>query len=80
MHECALVEWALQQPMLVSCGICCSVKHAAPESILQRKAALQRKSLLGFSMSFPEQVHRDQYQSIAPATEDGLYLVPQVIE
>ncbi|HAG92698.1 MAG: Asp-tRNA(Asn)/Glu-tRNA(Gln) amidotransferase GatCAB subunit C [Pseudomonadales bacterium] len=27
-----------------------------------------------------ESNHRDQYQSIAPATEDGLYLVPQVIE
>lgn len=24
--------------------------------------------------------HRDEYQQIAPATEDGLYLVPQVIE
>jgi len=24
--------------------------------------------------------HRDQYQKIAPATEDGLYLVPKVIE
>lgn len=32
----------------------------------------------------PDQVtesnHRDEYQSIAPATEDGLYLVPRVIE
>lgn len=27
-----------------------------------------------------EQNHRDDYQSIAPAVEDGLYLVPQVIE
>ena len=27
-----------------------------------------------------ESNHRDQYQSIAPATEDGLCLVPQVIE
>jgi aspartyl-tRNA(Asn)/glutamyl-tRNA(Gln) amidotransferase subunit C len=24
--------------------------------------------------------HRDAFQSIAPATEDGLYLVPKVIE
>jgi len=24
--------------------------------------------------------HRDQYQSVAPATADGLYLVPKVIE
>lgn len=24
--------------------------------------------------------HRDEYQSIAPATEDGLYLVPKVID
>ena len=24
--------------------------------------------------------HRDDYQQIAPATEDGLYLVPKVIE
>jgi len=24
--------------------------------------------------------HRDDYQKIAPATEDGLYLVPKVIE
>ena len=27
-----------------------------------------------------EQNQRDAYQSIAPATEDGLYLVPKVIE
>lgn len=27
-----------------------------------------------------ESNHRDYYQSIAPATEDGLYLVPKVIE
>ena len=24
--------------------------------------------------------HREQYQAIAPATQDGLYLVPRVIE
>ena len=24
--------------------------------------------------------HRDDYQQVAPATEDGLYLVPRVIE
>lgn len=24
--------------------------------------------------------HRDQFQKVAPKTEDGLYLVPQVIE
>jgi aspartyl-tRNA(Asn)/glutamyl-tRNA(Gln) amidotransferase subunit C len=27
-----------------------------------------------------ESNHRDQYQAIAPATENGLYLVPKVIE
>ncbi len=27
-----------------------------------------------------ESNHRDEYQQIAPATEDGLYLVPRVIE
>jgi len=27
-----------------------------------------------------EENHRDEYQSIAPSTEKGLYLVPQVIE
>lgn len=27
-----------------------------------------------------ESNQRDQYQAIAPATEDGLYLVPKVIE
>jgi aspartyl-tRNA(Asn)/glutamyl-tRNA(Gln) amidotransferase subunit C len=27
-----------------------------------------------------EQNHRDEYQKVAPATQDGLYLVPQVIE
>ena len=27
-----------------------------------------------------EQDQRDNYQAIAPATEDGLYLVPKVIE
>lgn len=27
-----------------------------------------------------ESNHRDEYQSIAPATEDGLYLVPKVID
>lgn len=27
-----------------------------------------------------ESNHRDDYQKIAPATQDGLYLVPQVIE
>ena len=27
-----------------------------------------------------ESNHRDSYQAIAPSTEDGLYLVPQVIE
>jgi aspartyl-tRNA(Asn)/glutamyl-tRNA(Gln) amidotransferase subunit C len=27
-----------------------------------------------------EDNHRDDYQKIAPATEDGLYLVPKVIE
>ena len=27
-----------------------------------------------------EQNQRDDYQAIAPATEDGLYLVPKVIE
>lgn len=24
--------------------------------------------------------HREEYQAVAPATQDGLYLVPQVIE
>ena len=27
-----------------------------------------------------ENNHRDEYQSIAPATEDGLYLVPKAID
>ncbi len=27
-----------------------------------------------------EQDHREKYQSVAPATEDGLYLVPKVID
>ena len=27
-----------------------------------------------------ESNHRDEYQQVAPATEDGLYLVPRVIE
>ena len=27
-----------------------------------------------------ESNHRDDYQKVAPATEDGLYLVPKVIE
>lgn len=27
-----------------------------------------------------ERNHRDDYQAIAPATQDGLYLVPRVIE
>ena len=27
-----------------------------------------------------ESNHRDEYQSIAPAVEDGLYLVPKVID
>ncbi len=27
-----------------------------------------------------ESDHRDEYQKIAPATEDGLFLVPKVIE
>lgn len=27
-----------------------------------------------------ENNHRDQYQAIAPAVQDGLYLVPRVIE
>ncbi|MOA39014.1 aspartyl/glutamyl-tRNA amidotransferase subunit C [compost metagenome] len=27
-----------------------------------------------------ESNHRDSYQAIAPSTEDGLYLVPKVIE
>jgi aspartyl-tRNA(Asn)/glutamyl-tRNA(Gln) amidotransferase subunit C len=27
-----------------------------------------------------ETSHREQYQAVAPATQDGLYLVPQVIE
>ncbi len=27
-----------------------------------------------------EQNHRDDYQAVAPATQDGLYLVPRVIE
>jgi len=27
-----------------------------------------------------EQNHRDEYQAIAPAVENGLYLVPKVIE
>ena len=27
-----------------------------------------------------ESNHREQYQAIAPATQDGLYLVPRVIE
>lgn len=27
-----------------------------------------------------EQNHRDEYQTIAPAVENGLYLVPKVIE
>lgn len=30
--------------------------------------------------SVTEQVDREQFQSIAPATEGGLYLVPRVIE
>ena len=27
-----------------------------------------------------ENNHREQYQAVAPATQDGLYLVPRVIE
>ena len=27
-----------------------------------------------------EENHREEYQAIAPATQDGLYLVPRVIE
>lgn len=27
-----------------------------------------------------EENHRDTYQAVAPATQDGLYLVPRVIE
>lgn len=27
-----------------------------------------------------ESNHRDEYQQVAPATQDGLYLVPKVIE
>lgn len=27
-----------------------------------------------------EENHREQYQAVAPATQDGLYLVPRVIE
>ena len=27
-----------------------------------------------------EQNHREDYQAVAPATQDGLYLVPRVIE
>ena len=27
-----------------------------------------------------EQNHREEYQAVAPATQDGLYLVPRVIE
>ena len=27
-----------------------------------------------------EENHREDYQAVAPATEDGLYLVPRVIE
>lgn len=27
-----------------------------------------------------EENHRDAYQAVAPATQDGLYLVPRVIE
>ncbi|MGQ0787676.1 Asp-tRNA(Asn)/Glu-tRNA(Gln) amidotransferase subunit GatC [Acinetobacter baumannii] len=27
-----------------------------------------------------ESNHRDEYQAVAPATQDGLYLVPRVIE
>ncbi len=27
-----------------------------------------------------EQDHREKYQTVAPATEDGLYLVPKVID
>lgn len=27
-----------------------------------------------------EENHRDEYQAVAPLTEDGLYLVPRVIE
>ena len=27
-----------------------------------------------------EQNHREQYQAVAPAVQDGLYLVPRVIE
>ena len=30
--------------------------------------------------SVTEQVDREQFQVIAPATEDGLYLVPRVVE
>ncbi|AMW79518.1 asparaginyl/glutamyl-tRNA amidotransferase subunit C [Acinetobacter sp. TGL-Y2] len=30
--------------------------------------------------SVSEENHREQYQAVAPATQDGLYLVPRVIE
>ena len=30
--------------------------------------------------SVSESNHREQYQAIAPATQDGLYVVPRVIE
>ena len=44
------------------------MSHAADVSLTLRDDAVT------------ETDHRDQYQSVAPATADGLYLVPKVIE
>ena len=44
------------------------MSHAADVSLALRDDAVT------------ETDHREQYQSVAPATADGLYLVPKVIE
>jgi aspartyl-tRNA(Asn)/glutamyl-tRNA(Gln) amidotransferase subunit C len=44
------------------------MSHAADVSLALRDDAVT------------ETDHRDQYQAVAPATADGLYLVPMVIE
>jgi aspartyl-tRNA(Asn)/glutamyl-tRNA(Gln) amidotransferase subunit C len=44
------------------------MSHAADVSLTLRDDAVT------------ETDHREQYQSVAPATADGLYLVPKVIE
>ena len=44
------------------------MSHAADVSLALRDDAVT------------ETDHRDQYQAVAPATADGLYLVPKVIE